>query len=201
MNQNQHSLRVALRRSLRAARRAITGHRRKAAAQSIAHSIEAAGWLQAGRHIGLFLSMPEELDTTTLLALARRRGCRICLPRVVNKHRNRMRFFYLDGGIRRGAFGIAEPQGTRPCPARNMDIVFVPLVGFDSNGNRMGMGRGFYDRHFAYRLHHPQLRRPLLVGIAYDVQCVPSLPAAKHDVPLDAIVTESTLRRFRRSST
>jgi 5-formyltetrahydrofolate cyclo-ligase len=100
--------------------------------------------------------------------------------------------------MRRGAFGIAEPMGGRAVPARALDLVFMPLVGFDRAGHRIGMGRGFYDRHFAHRARPRQWRRPLLVGIAYDVQCVAALAAATHDVPLDAIVTESTMLRFNR---
>ena len=81
--------------------------------------------------------------------------------------------------------------------ALEFDVVFVPLVGFDLRGNRIGMGRGYYDRYFARRLRHRLYRRPLLVGLAYDVQQVSSLPCAAHDVPLDGIVTQSSIRRIR----
>jgi 5-formyltetrahydrofolate cyclo-ligase len=192
--------RAALRRTLRSRRRAIPGALRAAAARQVARLIAKSGWLKAGRHIGLYLSMPEELDTAPLLALAQRRGCTISLPRVVARRQGRMRFYDLTAGVRRGAFGILEPGGARYRPARSLDLVFVPLVGFDPQGNRMGMGRGFYDICFAHRrlLHH--VRRPLLVGLAYDAQCVPALPLSTHDVPMDAIVTESSLRRIRQTS-
>ncbi len=144
--------------------------------------------------------MPEELDTAPLLQLARRRGCTIALPRIVSKRHSRMRFFEFDGRISRGAFGIPAPGGKRGLCARELDIVFMPLVGFDTGGNRIGMGKGFYDRCFAHRIGLRHWRRPLLVGIAYDVQQVASLPAAKHDVPVDAIVTESTVHRIPRSN-
>jgi 5-formyltetrahydrofolate cyclo-ligase len=145
--------------------------------------------------------MPEELDTAPLLQLALRRGCRVALPRIVSTRHNRMRFHDLAGPIRRGAFGIAEPQGGRLRAPRSMDVVFVPLVGFDPQGHRIGMGRGFYDRHFAHRARLTHWRRPLLIGLAYDLQCVPALPVSAHDVPLDAIVTESTVLTFRRRPT
>jgi 5-formyltetrahydrofolate cyclo-ligase len=77
-------------------------------------------------------------------------------------------------------------------------VVFMPLVGFDAQGNRIGMGRGYYDRHFARRLQLTSYRRPLLVGLAYDEQQVPALPRAAHDVPLDGIVTQSSIRRIHR---
>jgi 5-formyltetrahydrofolate cyclo-ligase len=108
--------------------------------------------------------------------------------------------------LRRGAFGISEPGSGAPgaalgLPARTLDVVFMPLVGFDRTGNRIGMGRGFYDRFFAHRARMRRWRRPLLVGIAYDEQCVPALLAAGHDVPLDALVTQSSVLRFDRRPT
>ncbi|HXR51395.1 MAG TPA: 5-formyltetrahydrofolate cyclo-ligase [Steroidobacteraceae bacterium] len=190
--------RAALRRWLRSRRRAIQGPARRQAAQLVARAVAASRWLKPGRCVGLYLSMPEELDTAPLLQLAQRRGCRIAVPRITSVRHNRMCFFDLEGAVEKGAFGIAAPLGDRMRPARQMDVVFVPLVGFDPAGHRIGMGRGFYDRFFAHRgrMHH--WRRPLLIGIAYDAQCVPLLPASSHDVPLDAIVTESTVLRFRR---
>jgi 5-formyltetrahydrofolate cyclo-ligase len=190
--------RAALRKLLRSRRRAIPVSERARAARHVATRIARTHWLKAGRHIGLYLSMPEEFDTAPLLDLARRRGCTIALPRVVAKRQGRRRFFDLHGTPRKGAFGILEPHATRIRPVRELDIVFVPLVGFDPHGNRIGMGRGFYDTCFGYRRLLRQWRRPLLVGVAYDAQCVPALPVETHDVPLDAIVTESSLRRFRR---
>ncbi len=144
--------------------------------------------------------MPEELDTTPLLQLAQQRGCTIALPRIISKRHARMRFFELDGPITRGAYGILEPRGTRRLSVRTLDIVFMPLVGFDAAGHRIGMGKGFYDRCFAHRIGLRHWRRPLLVGIAYDVQQVSSLPAFRHDVPVDMIVTDSTVHRIPRSN-
>jgi 5-formyltetrahydrofolate cyclo-ligase len=110
-----------------------------------------------------------------------------------------MRFHEWRGAVRRGPFRIREPLGGPIRAPRELDVVFMPLVGFDRRGNRIGMGRGFYDRHFAHRLRQFHWRRPLLVGLAYDVQEVAALPHGWHDVPLDAIVTESSIRRIARS--
>jgi 5-formyltetrahydrofolate cyclo-ligase len=71
-----------------------------------------------------------------------------------------------------------------------LDLVLVPLVGFDARGNRLGMGGGFYDRHFSFLRNRRAWRRPLLIGIAFDVQRVPQLRDSAHDVPLWGIVTE-----------
>lgn len=186
----------ALRRWLRARRRAITGPARRDAAIRVARRIDAARWLRPGRNVGLYLAMPGELDTSAVLALARARGCRIAVPRITSARHNRMRFEDLKGPLRRGAFGISEPGSGTLRPVRALDVVFMPLVGFDRTGNRIGMGRGFYDRLFAHRARLRHWRRPLLVGIAYDEQCVPALHPATHDVPLDALVTQSSVLHF-----
>jgi 5-formyltetrahydrofolate cyclo-ligase len=188
--------RAALRKTLRARRRAVGPNERRDLAEAVARNVRTQHWLQAGRRIGLYLPLPEELDTRPLLGEALRRGCVLAFPRVVDKRAGRMRFFLSQGSTRRGAFGILEPTGSRAINALSLDIVFVPLVGFDSQGHRLGMGKGFYDRHFAHRLRLNFWRRPLLIGLAYDCQRAPSIAADSHDVPLDAIVTESTVLHF-----
>jgi len=193
--------RRSLRRELRARRRAIQGVARKRAARELATRVSAARLLRPGRRIGLYLSNSEEIETGPLLTLARERGCHIALPRIASLRHDRMRFHQWTGVIRRGPFGIREPLGGPALAPRELDVVFMPLVGFDAQGNRIGMGRGFYDRHFAHRRLLSRYRRPLLVGLAYDVQQVAALPRAAHDVPLDAIVTESSIRRFGRGGT
>jgi 5-formyltetrahydrofolate cyclo-ligase len=186
-----------MRRELRARRRAIQGVARREAARALARQVQATRLLRPGRRIGLYLSSPEEIDTAPLLSLAMRHGCRIVLPRITSLRHDRMRFHDWNGIARRGPLGMMEPAGGRMRAAMELDVVFLPLVGFDGAGNRIGMGRGFYDRHFAHRLRLGRYRRPLLVGLAYEVQQVPSLPRAMHDVGLDAIVTESSVRRFQ----
>lgn len=77
-----------------------------------------------------------------------------------------------------------------------MDIILLPLTGFDARGNRLGMGGGFYDRTLAFRQRAGQ-RRPLLVGIAHACQEVPLIPSASWDIPLDRIVTDRQASRIR----
>lgn len=191
-----------MRRDLRARRRAIGRRERTQAARRVARHADASGLLRRGARIGLYLPSPEEIDTIPLLALARARGCRIHLPRIVSTRDARMRFVSFDPGaaLRAGPWGMVEPAGGVPVGARALDVVFLPLVGFDDAGHRIGMGKGFYDRHFAHRRLPSRLRRPLLVGVAYQVQRVPLLPHAPHDVALDGIVTESSLRWFGRGA-
>jgi len=74
--------------------------------------------------------------------------------------------------------------------------VFLPLVGFDRHGIRLGMGGGYYDRAFAFRRLRSVWHAPLLVGIGYALQEVERIVPAAHDVPLDLVITERGVRRF-----
>ena len=184
-----------LRRLLRARRRALAAGERRKAAAAVVQRVLARGWLRDNRRVGLYLSMSEEIDSRPLLAAARRSGCHIYLPRVTRYRDNRMALFAATAPLRRGRYGIYEPQSCDRPPLRQLDVIFVPLVGFDSQCNRMGMGKGFYDRLLAARRAAPRLRRPLLVGLAYECQQVARLLPQAHDVPLDFVVTESQLYR------
>ncbi|MGD9385851.1 MAG: 5-formyltetrahydrofolate cyclo-ligase [Thioalkalispiraceae bacterium] len=99
-------------------------------------------------------------------------------------------------------YGIPEPEHPRRArrtKLRSLDIIFMPLVAFDTVGNRMGMGGGFYDRSLAkvYRADNTW-HRPLRLGVAYSWQQVDAIPAEKWDIPLDAIATENGVTWFRR---
>jgi 5-formyltetrahydrofolate cyclo-ligase len=183
--------RNALRKSLRSRRRAVPQNERAAAARQVALNVDRLLQLRPGWRIGVYASLPEELDTTPLIALARRRGCRIYVPVISRSKRSRrMQFVQLTGELRLNRLGIAEPHG-RPLPGvRHLDIVFVPLVGFDARGVRLGMGGGYYDRAFAFRQARTAWHAPRLIGLAYACQQVERIAQSRHDVLLDAVATE-----------
>ena len=89
----------------------------------------------------------------------------------------------------RNRFGIPEPLQGKVCPPRVLSLVLLPLVAFDTGGNRLGMGKGYYDHTFAF-LRCSQRRRPVLLGLAHECQRVDALDTASWDVPLQAIVTD-----------
>ncbi|MEJ1965836.1 MAG: 5-formyltetrahydrofolate cyclo-ligase [Gammaproteobacteria bacterium] len=188
--------RKALRKALRAKRRAVTPEGRARAARQVARNVDRVFRLRPGLRVALYYSFAEELDTAPLIRLARRRGCRVFVPRI-DKRTISMKFVEAPAGSREitNRLGIVEPHGTRPIAARWLDLVLMPLVGFDAHGMRLGMGGGYYDRTFAYRNRHMAWRGPRLVGVAYSFQQVPLIAHASHDVRLDAVVTEAGVIR------
>ena len=98
-----------------------------------------------------------------------------------------------------GPYGLREPDGP-PVTVSEVGLVLVPLLAYDTTGNRLGSGKGFYDRFFAA---NPELgEHAVIMGVAHSAQCVDALPTEPHDFPLDAVVTElgiTTWRSLKRS--
>jgi 5-formyltetrahydrofolate cyclo-ligase len=190
----------ATRRSLRAAlnarRRQVSRQQRAQAARLVARNADRFLQLQSHWRIAVYAALPWELDAAALISLAESRGCRIYLPRIDRRRTSRaMRFVRMAGPARDNRLGIAEPQGSEELPARWLDVVFLPLVGFDRSGLRLGSGGGFYDRAFAFRQLRSVWHAPRLVGLAYAFQELAGISAASHDVRMDAVVTEEGVMR------
>ena len=171
--------RPALRKRLRAARRAVPASARPAAAAAIDRALGRLGLPKPGSRISAFHPFDGEIDPAAVLRRAARLGCRIYFPVVTSLRGRRMRFV-----------ASAEDGGRERIDPRWLDLVLVPLVGFDPRGHRLGMGAGLYDRQFAFLRHRRAWRRPRLVGIAFEAQKVERLAEAAHDVQLDGVVTE-----------
>ena len=183
--------RKPLRAELRARRRAVSGAERARAGKLVARHISRSFHLRSGARVAVYAALPEELDTSALLALAHRRRWKIYLPRIDHRRRGRrMQFVEMGTRQRANRLGIAEPQGSRTLSARRLDIVFLPILGFDAQGVRLGTGGGYYDRAFAFRRWRTAWHAPRLVGIAYSFQQLERITPAAHDVLLDAVVTE-----------
>jgi 5-formyltetrahydrofolate cyclo-ligase len=188
--------RKSMRRALRARRRAVPAAERNASARLIAHHADRWLRLRPSWRIALYAALPEELDSTPLIELARTRGCQVYLPRI-DRHSlgRRMQFVAMNERHRSNRLGIAEPEGSQMMGARWLDVVFLPLVGFDSRGLRLGTGGGYYDRAFAFRRWRQVWHTPQLVGLAYSFQQLEEITPASHDVLLDAVITEKGVIR------
>jgi len=188
--------RKSLRTALRARRRAVSPAERAASAKLVARNVDCWLRLRPAWRIALYASLPHELDTSPLIQLARIRGCGLYLPRI-DRHSlgRRMQFLQLGERSRSNRLGILEPEGGRSIGARWLDVVFLPLLGFDGRGVRLGMGGGYYDRAFAFRRWRTVWHTPRLIGLAYSFQQLEEIIPAAHDVLLDAVVTEKGVVR------
>jgi 5-formyltetrahydrofolate cyclo-ligase len=162
--------------------------------QLVAQNADRYLHLRPGLRIAIYIALPSELDTSALIELARHRNCTLYVPRI-DRHSlgRKMRFVELTGPQRRNRLGIHEPEGSTTIGAKWLDVVFLPLVGFDARGVRLGMGGGYYDRAFAFRRWRTVWQSPRLIGLAYSFQQVESLTAEAHDVRLDSVITEERI--------
>jgi 5-formyltetrahydrofolate cyclo-ligase len=183
--------RSTLRKQLRHKRQSLSPSQQRLASRQLAKTISRQGLLRKHQHIAFYWANDGEIDPALLLALAHRRHRHCYLP-VLNAN-NSLRFIRYRPGdkLKNNRFGIPEPvnrQHTRKPWA--LDLVFLPLVGFDRQGGRLGMGGGFYDRTFKAQRLNPKLAASRLIGLAHQCQEVDLLAVKSWDVPLSAIVTD-----------
>tara|TARA_Y100001934_G_scaffold249277_1_gene310594 strand:+ start:668 stop:1132 length:465 start_codon:yes stop_codon:yes gene_type:complete len=140
-------------------------------------------------NVALYVAFDGEIDCHRILGEALSAGKACFLPALAGPS---LEFREASANSIVNRFGIQEPRhdATR-IPISRLDLILVPLVGFDHRGNRIGMGKGFYDRALASVRTAPQ---PVRVGVAWACQEVPGIVPGEHDVPLHAIVTEDGWR-------
>lgn len=185
------TLRQALRNELREKRNALPQHSQWQASESIVEQICQFVRLKRGQRIATYLSNDGELDLNRFHQWCWSNAVDVNLPVIhpFHKHHLLMLQYTKNTTLVANRFGIQEPALS--CPdvtlLDSLDVVLLPLVGFDERGNRLGMGGGFYDRTLASLVKQPD--RPKFIGIAHDCQQVKQLPVAPWDVTLDAIIT------------
>ncbi len=147
--------------------------------------------LEAFRHasvVMLYMPLPAELDLTAAAIGCYRQGKTVCVPRVDWKGRDMVPVeisSFDDEVMEIDDHGLRTPRQGRPLVPRMIDLVIVPGLAFDTAGNRLGRGGGFYDR-FLRRLR----RSTATVGLAFDAQIVESVPTGDLDFGMDTIVTD-----------
>lgn len=183
-----------LRRQLRAARRALSRSQQQRAARDLYRQLSQHPLFRRARQIALYLPSDGEIDPRLLLRAAQRRGKATYLPVLSAWPKTKMVFQRVRPGeaLRRNRFNIAEPTANRRQQRKvwSLDLVLLPLVGFDPDGGRLGMGGGFYDRSLAYRKLRKHTQKPQLLGLAHECQKVGKLSMASWDVALTATVTD-----------
>lgn len=182
--------RQQLRRQLRQRRCALDRAEQQRAALHLYRQLSQHPWFRRARHVALYMASDGEISPQLLLDAALKRGKAVYLPVIAASGQPQMKFQQLHAGTRwhKNRFGILEPvpELKRQRPVWTLDLLCMPLVGFDERGGRLGMGGGYYDRCLA----EPQLPLPRLLGLAHACQQVEQIPRACWDIPLDAVATD-----------
>lgn len=161
---------------------------------SIAACEHCDAWLEfpPGAIVSGFFPIRSEIDLRPLMDRLAARGARLCLPVVLDRQTIAFRELVRGAELVATGFGTVGPGGD--AAILDPDILLMPLAAFDGRGNRIGYGAGHYDRAIARLL--AEGRRPRLIGMAFSVQEVDSVPCESHDVALHAVVTERGVRPF-----
>lgn len=184
---------ASLRGQMRSQRRAMsTEEQRLASDNALGLILHHPVFLRA-RHIALFLPNDGEIDISELMPVAWAMNKHCYLP-VLASPGQRLVFAPMakDSRLELNRYGIPEPKANRRQlrQPQQLDLVLAPLVAFDAQGNRIGMGGGYYDRSFAFLRRRQHWRRPHLFGVAHDFQRVAKLPRQPWDVPLHGVFTD-----------
>jgi 5-formyltetrahydrofolate cyclo-ligase len=183
----------ALRSELIAVRARLSQEERFDRSRTLAEKADALPLIQAARTVALYAPLGTEAEPTELARRILARGGRVVYPRSIVGER-RLVFCRCDvTDLVRGPLGAREPPvGAPVVDVEDIGCVVMPGVAFSEDGVRLGRGGGYYD---ATLRTMPAATR---VGLAFDVQLVPSLPREPHDAPLDAVVTEARVLHFPR---
>ncbi len=186
MNQRQ-----SLRQSLRQQRQQLSPEQRQQAAQHICQQLLHHNDWQNSQRIACYLANDGEVDTTAIIQQIWQANKSCYLPVIAPQRQLHFALYQANTPLINNRYGIAEPDPAHAtfCPAEELDLVLVPLVGFDAAGTRLGMGSGYYDRTFAFLQQLTQATKPVLIGLAYQCQQVENLIAEPWDVKLQAVIT------------
>ena len=190
---------TSIRKQMRVQRRALTRNQRAMAARGLKRSALTSGVLLNSQRLALYLVNDGEIDPQQLITQLRKMGKQVYLPTLHPLRKGALAFieYTQTTRMKNNRFGIPEPDfryGKR-IKARFLDTIFMPLVAFDQQGHRLGMGGGFYDRTLAFTSKPG--KKPRLIGCAHEFQCLSAIPAEPWDIPLSAIATDVTLRTFK----
>jgi 5-formyltetrahydrofolate cyclo-ligase len=156
----------------------------------------ASALFKESQHIACYFATESEFDTTPIINAIWRAGKNCYLPCLANDARNIINFatYREDDILVKNRYLIMEPFGTEIIPAENLDVILLPLTGFDLHGHRLGSGGGYYDRTLA-TLSQPH-QKPYFFGLGFQLQQVQELPHDHWDISLDGVLTEEKLFQF-----
>ncbi len=171
-----------IRRKVKAMRQMLSEIERRQAAEEVFERLEKTAAFLMADHILMYHSLPDEVFTHSFLGKWGKRK-HFYLPRVNGVNLEILP--YDESHLELGSFHIEEPTGSETVDPSQIELVVVPAVAYDRRGNRLGRGKGFYDRLL-------KNTRATKVGIGYEFQLVDEVPTEPHDVAMDIIITQNS---------
>lgn len=179
-----------LRKQLREKRAELIASKQQEHAECLARQVTSVSWLENCKSVISYAPFNGEISPDLLIESIDPE--RTFLPKIVDYQKCLMTFVAYDFNSQTNRFGISEPVHrsgeNEAIDIADVDLVLMPVVGFDRQGNRLGMGGGYYDRALAEV--KDQSRKPILLGLAHSFQEIPKIESREWDISVDAILTE-----------
>lgn len=171
-----------LRKEVRLLKKQYSDIQLKELSQDIMRKLLELSCIKEAKTVMLYCSLPDEVYTMDAIHKLHAMGKRIILPTVVSDTEMEARLYEGDGDLRTGCFNILEPCGKVFSRYNEIDVIVVPGMGFDKSGNRLGRGKGYYDRFLekacgAYK-----------VGVCFPFQMFEEIPSDEHDIKMDLVI-------------
>jgi len=183
-----------IRKLKRAQRQSLSAKEQQQHSKTLCQNITKQRIYTNSRNIACYIANDGEIDPCLIIEHARFLHKKIYLP-VLSPFKSYLYFApcEADSVFRPNRFNIPEPvcHPSKWVTAWQLDLLLLPLVAFDARGNRMGMGGGFYDRTLAYLRYRKHWKKPVLAGLAHEVQKTDRLDRQSWDIPLNYIITEA----------
>ncbi len=181
MNKNE------LREKMRAMRRSMTTDEVKEKSAQIQKRLFGFEKYVNAETVMLYISAFKEPSTTEIIAAALNSGKKVIVP-VSDTQTETIILSYLKdmSDLQKGTYGIFEPKIITPADAADIDFILIPGLAFDKRGNRMGFGKGYYDKLLCNTAAEK-------TALCYEFQLFDAIPAKEHDVPMNTIITEEKI--------
>lgn len=195
MKWSQHLQNKAqIRNRLNDKRKSVSDVERNQAAQQAMQLLTQNAIFDESKNIACYLARTEEFDCNPIIQAIWQAKKNCYLPVLSANKEGHLDFvaYQANDLLRLNRYQILEPENTATIAPEKLDLILLPLVGFDLQGNRLGVGGGYYDRTFEFIKNRVQVK-PLMLGLAFEFQQVHQLPADEWDVPLCGVLTEKKL--------
>ena len=155
--------------------------------QAIQKKLFLHNWFKQARTVMFYVSLDFEVDTIGMISKAKKIGKSVVVPRILKKTREMAPCVVTDlkKDLETGPYSIRQPKGScrRAWRLEDIDLIIVPAVAFDKKGNRLGRGKGYYDRFLS-----SLPRRIPTIGLAFKSQILPQIPIGPSDIPVDKVI-------------
>lgn len=193
--------RQQIRQEKRQQRRELTEHERQIASKGICEQIERSAIFKNSKRIAFYLPNDGEIDLLPLLISAWNDNKQCFLPVLGPYQTHKLWFLPVTPQTHfvQNRYGILEPEHKkkqRNFKPISLNLILMPLVAFDMQGNRLGMGGGFYDRTLSFQINRTIWNKPHLMGTAYAFQETSGIQKQKWDIPIHSIATNNNFLEF-----